>query len=302
MAVSDVHFPFFAKLYSAGNPHNPSGKNFQDWNVADLRALSTPDLQIIRAMAAEKDPGLDKFIPKSFFAGHGEGEARADFERAILRESARRGDYEGFAQAALQGRYGYKAQLRSPSCISGSMSRSTRIAASMRDKSARHVKLSPQQIYSYDMAADMATQDTGDSNIRPDVARAIGAANRGLLPQAVIDQLFTIHLGDEAAYDIGYSLRADPAFTSTLPTKLAINDPKQQKMLPAFVADVFDPNKTDGDIRSALAAGWMQADIDVQKHFTSTDNKPYDFPPAPTPHVPVKSGARANGSSVPSPG
>jgi hypothetical protein len=259
----------YKKLYQANDPRNVSRKSYRDFRAADVAFLDDGILSGLRTMfTSENWAILDEIVPQNL--------SRAEFVRAVLRESARRGNATENIEGLLSNLAPFNQQVRA-----------TRIPFGIPDTAEREVRMAAANIVAYDAAVDVVTRNSENMIVAPDVARAVGIRNQPGTASAV--RINT----DAAAFDLGYTVGALPEFRrdGVLPVVVTIDaTPEQiQERYCPNVQSIFAPGRALQQ-RDACAAGFMTARTDARTGF-NTDSDPIGITAA-CPSTRAAAGAR----------
>lgn len=277
---------------------NTTGKKPQDWNVADLVVIRREDIEAIRTHIAANTKAIWQIMPNSFREGHTEGEARLAFASAILNLSAKYNQVEGLAAENIKGYYANQWRLNYNDVKSHEMT-FTRPEFTFSPEKATQprrmvtVTARPEVVAIYDIAQDVAVNNRPESQIKPDVATALAQANA-----AITGKLPTITLGDQAAFDYGFTLATSHAFDDLeVPVNVDLTR-DQLRDLAKRAAVAYDPNAPlDISGSDAVTSGFTVGIIAKRNNYALTETDPFKIPPSMTPLKPrAEAGAVAPGS------
>lgn len=237
----------YKNLYQANDPRNVSRKSYRDFRAADVAFLDDGILSGLRTMfTSENWAILDEIVPQNL--------SRAEFVRAVLRESARRGNATDHIEASLRNLAPLNQQIRA-----------TRIPFGIPDTAEREVRLAAASIVAYDAAVDVVTRNSENMIVAPDVARAVGIRNQPGTATAV-------RMSDASAFDLGYTVGALPEFRrdGVIPMVVTIDaTPEQiQERYCPTVQSIFAPGRALQQ-RDAFAAGFITARTDARTNFNT---------------------------------
>lgn len=256
-------------FYRADNPRNVSRKSYRDFRATDIAFLDDSVLSGLRMAFQDENWALiDEVLPRNL--------DRAEFVRAVLRESARRGNATENIEGLLRNLAPFNQQIRA-----------TRIPFGIPDTAEREVRMAAANIVAYDAAVDIVTRNSENMIVAPDVARAVGIRNQPGTATSV--RMNT----DAAAFDLGYTVGALPEFRrdGVLPVVVTIDaTPEQiQERYCPTVQSIFAPGRALQQ-RDAFAAGFMTARTDARTGF-NTDSDPIGITAA-CPSTRAAAGAR----------
>lgn len=236
-------------FYSKENPENPTGKSYLDWTSRDLKNMGTRDFDLIRGILADEQYNyIDQILPREM--------SRAEFMRAILRESARRG--------IAKDRY-YDAFPTAPNLKTQQVTL-TRAAYGTAQSLPTEVTELAAVIAIRDASIDMAANNAPAFRLANDLAAKIGKKNDTELG---IDT-------DAAAYDFGYTVGSMPQFKRGDALHIQINSPLNPDQLQERYCPVINNLFQTGrayENRDAMALGFMQGRIDGRSGFEPTTDR-----------------------------
>lgn len=232
-------------IFNSGpNSSNPTGRPLRNWTPDDFGVLSTNMLTIIRAViSSERYDLVDRLKPENM--------GRAEYSRAILRESASRnnGDLENF----------YSRRLAAP-VSSVTVSRPIGVPTSAQVR----VTADPSILAIHDAAVSILRNPKYAAVVfEPDVAQAMGRPDRALAGVPVRT--------DASTYDLGYTAGAAAALRAGQSLALSVGFVEApEKVQRAYCMIAFDIFRSAGrtvDQTEAFSAGFLQARIDARSNF-----------------------------------
>jgi len=259
----------YKNLYQANEPENTTRKSYRDFTSKDLAFLSGNTLAGLRAMFENENWSMvDEIVPTRM--------DRSQFVRAVLRESARRGQTTRPIERLLDNLAPFNQPINA-----------TRAPFGIPDTAQREVRIAASRIVAYDAAVDVVTRNSESMIVAPDVARALGIRNQPGTATAL--KMNT----DAAAFDLGYTVGALPEFRrdGIIPMVVTVDatpEQIQQRYCPT-VQSIFAPGRALQQ-RDAFAAGFMTARTDARTNF-SPDSDAIGIT-APCPTARVAGGAR----------
>jgi hypothetical protein len=236
-------------VYSATNPQNPTGKSYLDFTSQDIAKLDSGELLGIRRLIrAEQYDVIDQILPRNM--------SRSEFGRAILRESARRGEITR----------DYAEVFRDVPNYSTMKVNVTRQAFGAADSIPQRVTELAAVIAIRDAGIEMAVNNAPQFNLKPDIAAALG---KKTTDGVLIDT-------DVKAYDFGYMTGAMPQFNKgdALHIRLqAAKSPEElQQAYCPVIANLFEEGRAYNN-RDSFALGFMQARIDGRSNFQPSNDR-----------------------------
>lgn len=251
----------YKNLYQANEPENPTRKSYRDFTSRDLTFLSANTLSGLRRLFQEENwTLLDEIVPTRM--------DRAQFVRAVLRESALRGQTTRPIERLLEDLAPFNQPINA-----------TRAPFGIPDTAQRDVRIAASRIVAYDAAVDVVTRNSESMIVAPDVARAVGIRSQPGTATAL--RMNT----DAAAYDLGYTVGALPEFRrdGIIPMVVTVDatpEQIQQRYCPT-VQSIFAPGRALQQ-RDAFAAGFITARTDARTNFSPDSDAIGITAPCPT--------------------
>jgi hypothetical protein len=253
----------FIDFYSASTPTNPTRKSVKDWSSEDLKFISDADVTLIRTLLTQERYDIsDAMTPSSM--------SRADFLRAVLRESAQRGIADdNWLVGTTPSRSRQITVSRAPIGLENPVPQQVRELASV--------------VAIRDAAEDILVNNANAFRFKPEVASALGYK-----PQ----DFFRI-INDAKAYDFGYTVGSMNEYRQDNGLRIRATSPlPPQEVQARYCAPtnlIFEPGRAL-DNRDSFLAGFLQARVDSRTNFEPVNDHIGLFaecPPAPkTPAAP----------------
>lgn len=225
-----------------------------------MRQLGPNNLQAYRFESALDRPRAQENIPNAYVERFGEAGARAEFARDLNRESARRGVPTLTAEGMVSGLY------RSIGNIP--IGTEVNMPAGEYPLPGRRVLATPGQAFNSTMSQDFAA-GRNEVTIPSEVAAQVVAANPRYFRPEDARTGYNLPAGDELAYDVGYSERAQ---RDRFGTRIEYDEATARRTLPEVTRRIHDPRQPDLDTRNAFTAGYIQSDLDARYEYRNVDN------------------------------
>jgi hypothetical protein len=239
----------FPRFYSTSKSENHTQKNLKDWTSNDLKKVESRDLDVIRqVMESEHYKYIDPILPNSM--------NRAEFARAVLRESARRGEIAGMYLHGFGEIKGFDTQRIVV----------TRTAFGTANALPEKVVELAGVIAIRDAGINMITTDVGGIALQDDVSRELGR------PSSTQGKPIET---DAQAFDFGYTVGAMPQFKKDDALHVRVNLASAQETQAKYCPDMkklFQEGRAHNN-STAVVLGFMQARIDAKQQFESGSDR-----------------------------